>query len=267
MKVRVKMAKELPFFKFEPAEYLTKDISFCSLSAQGLFINICSYYWQRNCKLSKEQLLKRLNHIEELDELISEGAIDLIENNISIKFLDFQLREFDKESKKNSINGSKGGRPKKEIAINPEETQKEPNLNPDESQLEAKQKAEEKRREEKRKEEKKREEEKGNIPASPFSFYETLISYGGEKQLVSEWLKVRKTKKATNTETALRLFIKQVNLTNASVNEVLELCIEKSWSGYKAEWFEKEKKPIQKNNPLFGRQTEEVLKANLKGWE
>ena len=28
------MAKELPYFKFEPAEYLTKDISFCSLSAQ-----------------------------------------------------------------------------------------------------------------------------------------------------------------------------------------------------------------------------------------
>ena len=37
------MAKELPYFQFEPAEYLTKDISFCSLSAQGLFINICCF--------------------------------------------------------------------------------------------------------------------------------------------------------------------------------------------------------------------------------
>jgi hypothetical protein len=34
------MAKELPYFKFEPAEYLTKDV-FCSLAAQGLFINLC----------------------------------------------------------------------------------------------------------------------------------------------------------------------------------------------------------------------------------
>jgi hypothetical protein len=41
------MAKELPYFKFEPAEYLTKDVS-CSLAAQGLFINLCSYYWQRS---------------------------------------------------------------------------------------------------------------------------------------------------------------------------------------------------------------------------
>ena len=78
------MAKELPYFKFEPAEYLTKDISFCSLAAQGLFINICSYYWQRGCELTKEQLLRRLNYEKELNELISEGVIDLVDNNIKI---------------------------------------------------------------------------------------------------------------------------------------------------------------------------------------
>jgi hypothetical protein len=127
------MAKELPYFKFEPAEYLTKDISFCSLSAQGLFINICSYYWQRNCKLTKEQLLKRLNHETELNELISEGVIDLIENNIFIKFLDNQLNEVEIKSKTNSINGGKGGRPKK----NPIETETKPKQNPNESQTKA----------------------------------------------------------------------------------------------------------------------------------
>ena len=124
------MAKELPYFKFEPAEYLTKDISFCSLSAQGLFINICSYYWQRNCKLTKEQLLKRLNHETELNELIQEGVIDLIENNIFIKFLDNQLNEVEIKSKTNSINGGKGGRPKK----NQIETETKPKQNSNESQ-------------------------------------------------------------------------------------------------------------------------------------
>jgi len=119
------MAKELPYFKFEPAEYLTKDISFCSLSAQGLFINICSYYWQRNCKLTKEQLLKRLNYETELNELISEGVIDLKDNIIVIKFLDLQLVEVAKTSKTNSINGSKGGRPRKPKQ-NQKETEKKP---------------------------------------------------------------------------------------------------------------------------------------------
>jgi hypothetical protein len=109
------MAKELPYFKFEPAEYLTKDISFCTLGAQGLFINICAYYWQRNCKLTKDQLLKRLNHLTEFDELIDEGVIDLNENGqtIVIKFLDNQLVDVEKTSKQNSANGAKGGRPKK----------------------------------------------------------------------------------------------------------------------------------------------------------
>ena len=107
------MAKELPYFKFEPAEYLTKNISFCSLSAQGLFVNICSYYWQRNCKLTTEQVLKRLNYKTELDELISEGIIDLQDDFIVIKFLDNQLVEVEKTSKQNALNGAKGGRPKK----------------------------------------------------------------------------------------------------------------------------------------------------------
>lgn len=124
------MAKELPYFKFEPAEYLTRDISFCSLSAQGLFINICSYYWQRGCELTKEQLLRRLNHEKELNELISEGVVDLKENVISIKFLDKQLNEVENKSKTNSANGSKGGRPKK----NPIETETKPKQNPIESE-------------------------------------------------------------------------------------------------------------------------------------
>lgn len=124
------MAKELPYFKFEPAEYLTKDISFCSLSAQGLFINICSYYWQRDCKLTKDQLLRRLNYESELNELIEEGVVDLHENNIFIKFLDKQLTEVELKSKINSFNGGKGGRPKK----NPIESETKANQNPNETQ-------------------------------------------------------------------------------------------------------------------------------------
>jgi len=129
------MAKELPYFKFEPAEYLTKDISFCSLYAQGLFINICSYYWQRGCSLNKEQLLRRLNYPKELDELIQEGVIDLIENSISIKFLNIQLNDVEKISVTNSNNGKKGGRPPK---INPLESENKPtalnSLKPNESE-------------------------------------------------------------------------------------------------------------------------------------
>ena len=119
------MAKELPYFQFEPAEYLTKDISFCSLEAQGLFINICSYYWQRNCELTREQVLRRLNYPDALNELISEGIIDLQEDKITIKFLDNQRSNAITKSKTNSANGKRGGRPKK-----PKETETKANEKP-----------------------------------------------------------------------------------------------------------------------------------------
>ena len=124
------MAKELPYFKFEPAEYLTKDISFCSIGSQGLFINICSYYWQRECSLTVEQVKRRFNYPDELQELINEGIIDIEDSVISIKFLDLQYEDATKLSTKNSVNGSKGGRPKK----NPNETETKPKQNPTESQ-------------------------------------------------------------------------------------------------------------------------------------
>jgi len=123
------MAKELPYFQFEPAEYLTKDISFCSLAAQGLFINICSYYWQRNCQLTKDQVLRRLNHLTELEELIEEGVIDLKDDFIKIKFLDMQKEKVVETSSKNKANGAKGGRPK-----NLNKTQIKPSAKPNESQ-------------------------------------------------------------------------------------------------------------------------------------
>ena len=121
------MAKELPYFQFEPAEYISGNISFCSISAQGLFINICSYYWQRNCLLTKEQVLRRLNLVDEFDELLDEKVIYLdFDNYIKIKFLDDQKNEIIEKSNKNKVNGSKGGRPKK--------TQTKANVNPIESE-------------------------------------------------------------------------------------------------------------------------------------
>jgi len=102
------MAKELPYFKFEPAEYLTKDISFCSFEAQGFFISLCSYYWQRNCKMTKKQAIKRLKNEAILDELISEGIVDLNGENLTIKFLDNQVKEIENTSKQNSKNAKKG---------------------------------------------------------------------------------------------------------------------------------------------------------------
>ena len=74
---------------------------------------------------------------------------------------------------------------------------------------------------------------------SAFSFYYELLKLGADKNLVSDWLKVRKNKKLTNTQTALNKFLKQVEISNYSLNEVLEKCVEKSWGGFESDWYKK----------------------------
>ena len=71
-----------------------------------------------------------------------------------------------------------------------------------------------------------------------FSFEQSLLKYGFDKHLVTDWLKVRKTKKATNTETAFKNFIFEIEQRNCNINEILEICVEKSWSGFKWTWYD-----------------------------
>lgn len=75
-----------------------------------------------------------------------------------------------------------------------------------------------------------------NTQALPFKFFDSLVNYGFNKDLVSDWIKVRKTKKATNTKIAFDKFIIEVEKSELDKNVILETCIEKSWSGFKAEW-------------------------------
>jgi hypothetical protein len=124
------MAKELPYFKFEPAEYITKDVSFCSYAAQGLFINLCSHYWQRNCEMTLEQAKRRFKDDNLIKELLDEKIISHINGKLIIRFLIEQRDEAINKSRVNKENGSKGGRPKKpknNPKNNPKETQKKPN--------------------------------------------------------------------------------------------------------------------------------------------
>ena len=72
--------------------------------------------------------------------------------------------------------------------------------------------------------------------STPFDFRESLLDQGASSQLVDDWLKVRKDLKASDTETALKKFITQVCKSGKSLNDILELCCEKSWKGFNASW-------------------------------
>lgn len=109
------MAKNFPYFKFTATEWLTGDIVFESLELQGLFINVCAVYWQRDGKLSIEDLIKRYKNESLINQLIDKYVWS-DNGNILIKFLDEQLIEANHISKVNSENGKKGAEAKRNKA-------------------------------------------------------------------------------------------------------------------------------------------------------
>lgn len=86
----------------------------------------------------------------------------------------------------------------------------------------------------------------GNLPIEPnnesnnikekFSFAGELKKLGANEQLISDWLQVRKAKKAGNTETALNGFMKQVEKSGLPLDTVLEICVIRSWQGFNVDW-------------------------------
>jgi hypothetical protein len=99
-----------------------------------------------------------------------------------------------------------------------------------------------------------KEKEKGKVKeyntATPFSFFNSLISLGAKKELVNDWLKVRKTKKLTNTETAFKNLKIEFEKSGKPINEILEKCITESWGGFKSSW-NWNNQTIQKEKPKF----------------
>jgi hypothetical protein len=110
------MAKDLPYFKFFCSEWNDGDITLETFEHQGLFINICSYYWSNECNLHLDKLLKRFRGSEELiDDLITANLFKINEDRtISITFLDEQAKDRGKLCNQNSINANKRWEKKRE---------------------------------------------------------------------------------------------------------------------------------------------------------
>lgn len=119
---------------------------------------------------------------------------------------------------------------------------------------------------EKRTREEKRRIKKHIAPAKAdgFVFKTELLNLGADPTLVDDWLAVRKTKKASNTRTALDAFMREVNRAGYTVDQALRICCAKSWKGFDAEWV-KDIKPVETAPPIpFDREAYEAKrKAEL----
>ena len=248
------MSKRLPYFQFEPAEWLAGDIMFCSLKAQGLFVTLKALYWQKDCDLSLEQSLKRLGNQEVFDELIRENIIKIKGDKIKIIFLDIQWEKFHEKAKINSKNGALGGRPKKQTETETKANKKPFGFNSVlKTETETKAFREEKIRE-----------DKINITSSDIEGRKLKFAYTLEnfkdkypRQMLSDFLRYWTEKNKSGTK------FKQELEKTWDLERRLEM-----WARRDKNFNSNENKNgKQPEKPVIGRMSAETLAENLKGWE
>lgn len=100
------MAKELPYFKFEPNQWENGNIQICTREDKGLFLDLCSMYWSRLGDVPFKLAVQKLcgGNATAFDSLIQEGIFTVINDDVCIDFLNEQLSEFDNVSEQNSKN-------------------------------------------------------------------------------------------------------------------------------------------------------------------
>lgn len=114
------MAKELPYFKFEPTEWMNGDIQMCMPVIRIAFLEMCCIYWARTGDLSKKMAIVKCCYGDPavLDELISMNIVEDDGDNVVIKFLDEQLSDFTEIKRIRAEAGKKGGQ---QGGVRPEE--------------------------------------------------------------------------------------------------------------------------------------------------
>ena len=112
------MAKELPYFKFEPNQWENGNIQICTRDDKGLFMDLCSMYWSRLGDVPFKLAVQKLcnGNATAFDTLIKENIFTIIDDRICIDFLNEQLSEFENLSKTNSDNARIGWEKRKKNA-------------------------------------------------------------------------------------------------------------------------------------------------------
>jgi hypothetical protein len=234
------MAKELPYFKFEPGAWDTGNIQLCTHEQKGVFIDLCALYWQRLSDLPYKLAVQKVcgGNATALDSLYADKIIDIQDGFICIDFLNEQLGEFENTGKINSENAKKGWIKRKNA--NPMRPHSDPNAI----------------REEKSKGEKIKKDNTTVILQLPFESLDFWNAW-------TEWQQYKKEKKQRLTESTAK---KQLKFLGAKPEKIAILIIEQSITHGWAGLFELK---TQQNGTGFNKkqqQTDELIISHAKRW-
>ena len=97
-----------------------------------------------------------------------------------------------------------------------------------------------------------------------FNFQKALLEYGFDKELVDEWMVIRKNKRAVNSEFAFNSLIAQVERAGAEKNEVLRIIAEKQWAGFNHAWLKTLDNNLNNNIKIFESETDRLNRESAE---
>jgi len=83
-----------------------------------------------------------------------------------------------------------------------------------------------------------------------YNYKQSLIDLGVSENLIDDYLLVRKNKKLSNTETAFKKLKDEIEKSKVNPNDVISICVEKSWGGFNHKWLDNVDE-VKKDIPPF----------------
>jgi uncharacterized protein YdaU (DUF1376 family) len=181
---------------------------------------------------------RRLRMDAEIVESVLKEFFDLTDEGYRNYRADGEIADYHKYLAKQQANGKLGGRPKK--------SQRKPTDNPSLTQAEPKKSL--------------------NNKQQTTNNNQINTPEGVSDSLFKDFLEVRKGKKAKWTETALKGLQREAVKANMTLEQVMQMCCERGWAGFKAEWAETAKASLTKELPLgTDQQIEHAYKVECNG--
>jgi uncharacterized protein YdaU (DUF1376 family) len=181
---------------------------------------------------------RRLRMDAKIVESVLKEFFDLTDEGYRNYRADGEIADYHKYLAKQQANGKLGGRPKK--------SQRKPTDNPSLTQDEPKKSL--------------------NNKQQTTNNNQINTPEGVSDSLFKDFLEVRKGKKAKWTETALKGLQREAVKANMTLEQVMQMCCERGWAGFKAEWVETAKASLAKELPLgTDQQIEHAYKVECNG--
>jgi len=218
------------YYKFNISDWHLAT-SHLSLEEEAIYFKLINFYYdsEQPLPLETQTVIRRLrlgNYTEIIKTILEEFFIKT-DNGWIHERCDKEISKYHLKAEHNKTVGKLGGRPKN----NPKETQMVSEKNPEITLTTNHKPLTTNHKPNK------------NIVAKPEGLSDIIWS---------DFLTLRNKKKLPFTQTAMKGFEREAKLANLSLNDVLEICCERGWAGFKAEWIKDQ--PNKKELPLGNEQ-------------